>query len=231
MAIVKVPEILKETSIFVCYGPFSSLTVRGDGLGFLTYEPITNIQQLKSSDTASGINKYVRGNITPHEKQQLGVKIINGAAKYFPPIKEAELVDIKFGVVRTDGGFIDINAIDKHYKRFFSGVSSYANGLIVNEARKYTFWVRNAEIITYLANIHYCVKQLFTEPYTQETYANIDKISANVSKEIVESSNPQKCYQITQQRLFSIRKKGKITCDTLAKHIAITAPFIIKSKL
>jgi len=144
MAIVKLPQNLVGRCFLVGYGAFCSLSSRPDGIGYLTYEPKTNLQQFDSNKINNEENNYKKHILTGAQKESLGKSIIAGATEYIPALQTCEWVDLKVGTVRTDEGKINIYAKDKHFGRSFKGVYAAFLGLIVNEARKHTYWYDNA---------------------------------------------------------------------------------------
>ena len=63
------------------------------------------------------------------------------------------MIDVKFGVVRTDSGVVDINSRNSSdTKRTFKGVYPAKLGLIINEARKHTYWHVNQQRVHEIIN-------------------------------------------------------------------------------
>lgn len=154
MAVVQLPERLKDHSFLVGYGPFCSLSSRADGLGYLTYEPVTNISQHEAS---SGFD-LGKDTFPKEEERRLGNEIIKGASHYFPALADAKLQGLKVGIVRTDGGAVDIYQQGQHFNRCFKGVYPVSLGLIVNEARKHTYWLENMLTTLRIVDAQICLK-------------------------------------------------------------------------
>ena len=149
MAIVELPKSLRNKSFLFGYGPFcalSSRNIEGRDTGYLTYEPVTNILQLQSdAQWTDEQKKYVNGEIPISQKIELGHQILEGASQFIPDLKHAKFLELKMGVVRTDGGEVDIYSRDKHFARDFMGVYPLTLGIVVNEARKHTYWHENSK--------------------------------------------------------------------------------------
>lgn len=187
MAIVNLPEQFRETSIFVCYGPFTSLSARGDGKGYITYEPVTNMGQFSSSDDSqyTELIKYITSSdlIGLEEKEALGKAILEGASIYLKGITASKFEGLRFGIVRTDGGVVDINDVNSpHHERLFSGVRDLEStpGLIVNEARKHIFWAKNMTMTADLVDLHYNIKYLVYSALAVFNHENLHIIAYTI---------------------------------------------------
>lgn len=144
MAIINSPPELLNTSMLIGYGDFCSLSSRPDGKGYLTYEPITNIEQFLSLKEKKKLDNYLT-NLSENKKNELGEKIIQEASRYIiGGLEKNQLCGLRIGVVRTDKGKIDIKSKGQHFTRTFKGVDPITVGVIVNEARKHTYWCTNA---------------------------------------------------------------------------------------
>src|SRR3990167_110373 len=107
---IKLPEaLLDKPSAFFCFGPHCSLTNTGDGYGWLSYEPVTNIGASNKLNLDPELKALVEGHVTDAQKEEFGRKIIAGASQYIPELSQAEYKATKIGVVRTLGKKAPIN--------------------------------------------------------------------------------------------------------------------------
>ncbi len=141
---VRLPDSLKNSnSMFFCFGPFCSFTNLGDGRGFITYEPVTNIEQSTSLHVPELSARLLSGGATDQEKRDYGRRIIEGVAQFIPDMAHAEYVNAKFGNVLTKGE-VNISARDsKFHQRLEDGVEDKMLGWIDNASMKLIRFMRN----------------------------------------------------------------------------------------
>jgi 2-polyprenyl-6-methoxyphenol hydroxylase-like FAD-dependent oxidoreductase len=101
IAIVKLPsEFYKVPSMFFCSGPFAAFTNHGNGTAFVSYEPVTNIEQNDSLVLNELSKQLIDQGATEEQIQKYGKAILEGAKKYIPGIEKAEVVGAKIGIVK-----------------------------------------------------------------------------------------------------------------------------------
>lgn len=152
MAVVKLTKNIANKSFMIGYGPFCSLSSRPDGIGYLTYEPVTNIDQFDSKTDVKKEIKCIEETMKPDKQKELGNAIIKGSLEYIPGLEGCELITLKTGIVRTDAGTVNIYEKGSHFKRVFKGVYAFSLGLMVNESRKHTYWCVNMQHILRLVD-------------------------------------------------------------------------------
>jgi|GEM_PF-6462046 len=164
LAVVKLPEELKEqNSMFFCMGPFCMFSNHGKGVGLLTFAPVTNVDDFRGPNISEKGRRLLRGDATEIEINQYGQAIIEGVAQWIPVMKRAELIEVRFGVVKTIG---DINIFDpksKVHEREGVCVESIQLGIIRNPAMKLMNMFDNAEEITKLIPEHICAAKAALE--------------------------------------------------------------------
>lgn len=194
MATINIPEKLYNKSFLFAYGPFCALSTRyheGKHMGYLTYEKVTNLMQIPGNqELTEEQERYITGNLEEEEKESLGNRILEGATQFIPDLAEAEYSNLKVGVVRTDGGIIDISSKDRHFERTFRGVYPACYGVIVNECRKHTYWNENSrlsveflktqmkirKIILNIVQLHYQNKSPHSHVLTRALSARLDEM-------------------------------------------------------
>lgn len=164
-------RLINSPSMFFCFGAHCSFTNTGNGKGYLSFEPITNIEQSVDLELPELSQKLLDHKLTPEEWAKyvadFGKQILDGAENYIPGIKNAKIIGAKydstnddakfdgakFGVVRIPSADVDIYSPDSDiHKRSESGVEATdIDGLIVDGAAKLLYGFKNAdEVITIL---------------------------------------------------------------------------------
>lgn len=156
MVEITVPdELLNKPSSLFCFGPHAAFTNLGNGRGFLTYEPVTNVEK----STEISLPTHIKNFMSPQLRNQvsankIGEKIIIGAAKYLPALAEAKLLNVHFGIVRSFGNANIFSRESSIHERRESGVEQLAPRWIVNGCMKLTYFVLNAqEVLQLVQNI------------------------------------------------------------------------------
>lgn len=185
---IEIPEGFKEKpSMFFCVGPHAMFSNLGDGIGRITFAPITNFGATTKVGMPSKLAKLIadenlirdlrekknipeEAELTKEEKEDLvmehineviarllddglnedetkkyGQEIIDGVAEYIPWIKDAKLLSVIPGIVKSRGS-VDIE--DKNspfHQRDYSGVEEQQLGWIDNAAMKLFYCLGNAK--------------------------------------------------------------------------------------
>lgn len=96
-------------------------------------------------------DRMIFGTLSRDEKLALGQPILEGARNIFTCLESATLADLRFGSIRVPfgaGGGVGLNdPASEHHGREAPGCYQLGNGLFVNEARKVTYCIHNAESI------------------------------------------------------------------------------------
>lgn len=151
------PELINSNSMFFCFGPHCSFNNTGDGKGFISYEPVTNIE--KSSDIIfpKNLQRYLDGDVTDLEKVDIAQKIIAGVTTYIPAMDKAKFTGvIKFGVVKikTDENANISSPTSDIHKRRESGVEEEQVGVTKNSAMKLLYGEPNANEVVAIIEKH-----------------------------------------------------------------------------
>lgn len=154
---VKLPKVLINANpMFFCFGPHCAFNNIGNGKGFISYEPVTNIAKTNDIFFPKELQKYLDGDVSVEKKNDLASKIIAGTAKYIPSMAEAEFTGtIKFGIVKTYGNEASIS--DPHssiHQRRESGVEEDQVGVIKNSAMKLLYGNSNANEVIQIIQKH-----------------------------------------------------------------------------
>jgi hypothetical protein len=146
---VKLPtSLISLNSSFFCMGSFCMFSNMGDGRGMMTLADVTNMDVSSKITISSEMAKYVNGEISLAEKQGIGVEIKAGVARYIYGMKEAEIIDVKFGIVQTIGEMTleDLMHRDAlHHLRNDHYVREEMQGLISNPAMKLFYFIQNGQ--------------------------------------------------------------------------------------
>jgi hypothetical protein len=84
-----------------------------------------------------------------------GSRIQEGVAQYIPKIKNSELIEVRFGIVKTRGDVDITNKNSAFHKRDYSGIEVLQCGWITNDLMKLLYGLDNAKEILGLLNHHY----------------------------------------------------------------------------
>src|SRR4029078_2749158 len=104
IAKVQLPKSMVNThSMMFVRGPFAMMANWRDGTAFLTYAPITNFSQTSDIEIPVHWESMITCRELTQEKSVLGHKILIGAAKYIPELAKAQLLDVKAGVIYSEG--------------------------------------------------------------------------------------------------------------------------------
>ena len=148
LAMVKLPsELYDQHSMFFCMGPFCMFSNLGDGTGLLTYAPITNVANYQDSKIDDMGRRFLAGKASPEEINHYGENIIKGVSQWIPSIIKAQLITVRFGVVKTYG---DVDIFDPRsavHSRAYFGVDSKQIGYINNACMKLMNFNENAKLV------------------------------------------------------------------------------------
>jgi hypothetical protein len=145
LAEVKLPEkLIKKHSMFFCVGPHAMFSNLGDGIGRITYAPVTNFGTTNKNRMPDVFEKWLREGLDEKETRYYGQKIINGVATYIPAMKDAEIIKVIPGIVKSKGD-VDINNKNSAFhKRDYDGVAERQIGWVENAAMKLFYCLGNA---------------------------------------------------------------------------------------
>ncbi|MFT6333191.1 MAG: hypothetical protein ACJAW3_001547, partial [Lentimonas sp.] len=146
LAEIKLPESLRDKpSMFFCVGPHAMFSNLGDGIGRITYAPITNFGTTTDSQMPEQFERWLSNGLSKEEQAEFGQRIIDGVAQYIPEIKNAELIQVIPGIVKSKGSVNIEDAKSPFHKRSDSGVEEQQIGWIDNAAMKLFYCLGNAK--------------------------------------------------------------------------------------
>lgn len=127
-------------SMFFARGPFAMFTNAGEGVGYCTYGPSTNREQINAINyLPQEWENYISHGFEHDKEQEIGLEIISGVSKYIPHIKNAKLARVIAGVVQHPGyaNIYDPNS-DMHVRNK-TGIYNYAPGYYSLDTGKLSF--------------------------------------------------------------------------------------------
>ena len=167
---------------FVCFGEIgTALSFRSDGTGFATYEKVTNVWQgPKLTDYPK---RFLENTATDAEVKSIAQRILIGASIAYPGIQDAIISTVKFGVVITDGGPVDLkDKSGSHTSRRYTGVKVGGLPWVTNQSRKHIYARFNGDMIVIL----YSINQLFSGMIRENLHVQFPWIISRLCKDIIE---------------------------------------------
>lgn len=144
---VRLPtSLLAVNSSFFCMGSFCMFSNMGDGRAMMTLADVTNMEVSSAKSISANMTRYVSGDISAEEKNRIGQEIKAGVAMFIPQMVDAEVLDVKFGIVQTKGEMTlqDLNhRSGAHHVRNYHHIREEMQGLIANPAMKLFYFVQN----------------------------------------------------------------------------------------
>lgn len=155
MVQVMLPKALQSaSSMFFGMGPHCCFTNLGDGTGYLTYEPVTNIEVNDGIQLSKKSTSLITRS-PDAESKVFGDLIIEEVGKYIHGMEQAVFMDAKFGVVKTYGPSADIYSKDSQiHKRTDNGITEQSYAWISNPSLKLLFFEINAREVADLVDSH-----------------------------------------------------------------------------
>lgn len=143
---VGLPDNLKDKhSMFFCVGPHAMFSNLGDGIGRITYAPVTNFGSTTESEMPDHFKRWLNVGLDKEETRMYGQAIINGVADYIPAMKDAKLSRVIAGIVKNIGSVEITDKDSPFHKRDYSGVEEQQIGWIDNAAMKLFYCLGNAK--------------------------------------------------------------------------------------
>jgi hypothetical protein len=155
IVIVRLPDRLKNIpSAFFCMGPHVMFSNLGNGIGAMTYAPKTSMLTSEDLQVPDKINKYLNGSASVDEKFRLGCEIRKGVAGYIKGIEDAEILEVRFGIVQTLGTVDIFDHTSAFAKRDYNGISIEQLGFVTNACMKLFYGPENGEIVKDILTEH-----------------------------------------------------------------------------
>lgn len=173
--IVKLPDSLRDiNSAFFCMGPHAMFSNLGNGHGAMTYAPVTSMFNSTDLVVPNVINKYLNGEATLQERMRIAERIREGVAKYVKGMETAEIVEVRFGIVQTNGEVDIFDHKSEFSRRDYNGVSVEQLGLVSNACMKLLYGPENGEMCKEITEEHQ--QELAA---ARKFYASLDKFSTS----------------------------------------------------
>lgn len=148
---VKLPEALvNKNSMFFCMGPHCMMSNMGDGTAMMTYARVTNLETCSGLSLSANAERLLREGPTAAEMAAISKEILEGVTHYIPAMKDAEILDVKIGVVQTKGKLTleDLqNPQHGFNRRDDHCVSAKQIGLIANPCMKLFYFTENGKLV------------------------------------------------------------------------------------
>lgn len=152
LAEVELPEGLHERpSMFFCAGPHAMFSNLGNGIGRITFAPITNFGTTTESKMPNSaeqpFERWLTQGLSAEEIEFYGKKIVEGVSQYIPQMAQAKVRNVIAGIVKSKGA---VNIHDKDspfHKRDYDGVEEDQIGWNTNAAMKLFYCLGNAKRI------------------------------------------------------------------------------------
>jgi len=145
LAEVELPDSLKDKPcMFFAIGPFCMFSNMQNGRGLITYAPKTNYVQSKDLALTAEEEAMLHEGFTPEKTAELGQKIIDGVAQFIPAMKDAQLISIRGGVVKTYGDFDLCDPNSDFHKRRELGIQEIAIDALEISSMKLLYGEENA---------------------------------------------------------------------------------------
>lgn len=147
-------DLAERPSMFFCVGPHAMFSNLGNGIGKITFAPVTNFGTVLAEDSMPEIwQRWLKDGLNEVETAEYGQKIIDGVSKYIPKMSGAKVLSILPGIVKSKGEVELENPQSAFHKRDYSGVEARLNGWIDNAAMKLFYCLGNAkEVLEVIQN-------------------------------------------------------------------------------
>lgn len=213
LAEVEIPaELQNSHSMFFCVGPHAMFSNLGNGVGRLTYAPVTNFDTTTDIKMPENFERWLSSGLNEEESAEYGQKIIDGVSQYIPAMKDAKLIKVMAGIVKSKG---DVQLSDKDssfHKRNYSGVVDQQIGWVDNSAMKLFYCLDKAKNVATIINNQEEAKERVTRPAIKIISDNrsrkrsVSKISSQIDRESsseddIENEKAKKISNIKRQFL------------------------------
>ena len=147
------PELECAHSMFFCFGEHAMFSNLGNGIGRITYAPVTNFGTTTESEMPARWQRWLTKGLSFEEQQEYGQKIIAGVSRYIPAMAGAVVNGVIAGIVKSKGGVELSNPNSPFHQRACSGVEEQQIGWIDNAAMKLFYCLDNAkEVVAIIQN-------------------------------------------------------------------------------
>lgn len=149
--VVELPKELENSnSIFIGMGPFGMMVNMGGGRAMVTYAQATNIETSSGLTITENTQRLLHRGPSATELTNWGDTMLTGLKRFIPAIVKARVVELKCGVVRTEG-VLKLNQLadpnHSYNRRTEHGVTAVQTGLVNNAAMKLFFFLKNGILV------------------------------------------------------------------------------------
>ncbi|XP_046849145.1 uncharacterized protein LOC124442691 [Xenia sp. Carnegie-2017] len=126
---VKLPVSMYDShSMFFCIGPFCMFSNLGDGTALMTYAPVTNITTSDGTTVNKKMARLTEHGATVNEFRNITSNVVNGVSTFIPALKNAEVISLAFGIVKTQGSVDIYDLSSPFHRRSYFAVRSEGDG-------------------------------------------------------------------------------------------------------
>ncbi|PJD95723.1 MAG: hypothetical protein CK426_04125 [Legionella sp.] len=158
LLVLELPESLKDThSMFFCMGQHCMISNLGNRKAMATFARITNLETSSDLCMSDNAQRLLDGKASLEEKQNIATQMLKGISHYIPEIHKANIIDLQFGIVQTQGNLAlsDLNnPSHSFHKRDDHCVRTEQIGLISNPCMKLFYFVDNGRLAADLIKEH-----------------------------------------------------------------------------
>jgi len=140
----------------------------GNGRGMITLADVTNMATSYALKIDANMERYIHGDVSPEEENEIAADILAGASQYMPELAHARKTRLMFGIVQTQG---ELNLRDllapraAHHFRNYHGIREEYQGLISNPAMKLFYFLENATTVYRLFELQQQRERVHQEVY------------------------------------------------------------------
>lgn len=179
---VELPEeMVNVNSMFFCMGPFCMFSNMGNGHGTMTYAHVTNVEINPDRAISEEMSRLLYQGPTSEEFTRYGESLLAGVSSYIPPLKNAKIVSVRFGIVQTHGRVNILEKRSSFHKRSYHGIREDGPGWVSNPCMKLFNFLWNGDTTWSIMN-----KRVEKDMKKQEKCDHKDKIDSLSEKEILE---------------------------------------------
>lgn len=184
LAYVQLPKTLEKiNSMFFCFGPHCSLTNIGNGYAYISYEPVTNVEATTDLHVSAFSKRLLDDGATQEEKMQYGQKILDGVAYYIPAMKDAKIIDTRFGNVRTLGEVDIYSSNSDFHRRNHLAIKEQQIGWIDFPCMKLFYFQEGTSLVKKMLELHIQADQFINE--IAQTYVKTNHCHDKASLPII----------------------------------------------
>lgn len=239
LLLVKLPEsLVNANSMFFCMGQHCMFSNMGNGYGMMTFANVTNMEVSVGLNLSDHANLLLDGKASEMERACVSQAMLDGVSRYIPEMANANIVDVKFGIVQTAGALRleDLkNPNSAFHKRDYDGIREEQVGLVSNPCMKLFYFVRNGINVADLVDAQ-CIATNLIQDAMQKIEAQASKegivLNTDIKKTIIgnmerhtasTATTPSHMLTMSNTLFNTVQSKTNVTME-LKKHILKTPP-------